>query len=249
MSKKESLFMPLTLFIVMMLCTSLNEYTVKENIYAGNLPNAICSPIFFLTREDVFEDVSEDAFANLRDDTHDAFPKSVNDNAFSNISDGDILITFCSHTFTYRHGHAALVIDAEKGITLEASELGSFSSYRNIQNWNRYTSFSILRLSDDIWNALSSYHQKPRAVLTDELISFAQNNMLNLPYVLSVGIFSEKYTLSDTSYGTNCSHLVWQCYRTLGIDLDSDGGLIVTPKDIYQSPFLITVSTRTFSTH
>lgn len=38
--------------------------------------------------------------------------------------------------------------------------------------------------------------------------------------------------------GTQCAHLVWYAYKQVGIDLDSDGGIFVTPYDILNSPYL-----------
>ncbi|GAI02664.1 unnamed protein product [marine sediment metagenome] len=35
-----------------------------------------------------------------------------------------------------------------------------------------------------------------------------------------------------------CSELIWHAYKVSGIDLDSDGGLFVTPDDIANSPHL-----------
>ncbi len=42
----------------------------------------------------------------------------------------------------------------------------------------------------------------------------------------------------EKSKGTQCAHLIWSCYRALGYDLDSDGGRIVTPRDLMESPLL-----------
>lgn len=213
----------LLLFALMMLSTLLNEYVIKENIYTKNTPGSVCSPIFFLTREDI-----------LKTSLAKSFPP---------VTDGDILITFSSHTFTYRHGHAAIVTDAKRGITLESTQLGSSSSFQDIKEWNNYPGYAILRLSDSVWQALSNFHKKSREDLVREMIAYAKSNMVNIPYTLSVGILSPKSNLRDTSYGTNCSHLVWQCYKYLGIDLDSDGGMIVTPHDIYESPYVTVVKT------
>ena len=38
--------------------------------------------------------------------------------------------------------------------------------------------------------------------------------------------------------GTHCAHVVWYAYQRIGIDLDSDGGIFVTPYDIQNSPYL-----------
>ena len=38
-----------------------------------------------------------------------------------------------------------------------------------------------------------------------------------------------------------CSELVWQAYKALGTDLDSNGGFVVSPDDIARSPYLTVV--------
>ena len=40
----------------------------------------------------------------------------------------------------------------------------------------------------------------------------------------------------DDIEGTHCAHLVWYAYNRFGYDVDSDGGVIVTPRDIFESP-------------
>ena len=37
---------------------------------------------------------------------------------------------------------------------------------------------------------------------------------------------------------TSCAHLVWEAYQSTGLDLDSDGGKIVTVKDLANSEYL-----------
>ena len=50
------------------------------------------------------------------------------------LQDGDILVTNCSHVLSWRNGHAAIVADAEKGITLEAVVIGKNSHKDIIRN-------------------------------------------------------------------------------------------------------------------
>ena len=44
---------------------------------------------------------------------------------FTDIQDGDILVTDSTYCLCFRHGHAALVVDAKRGITLEAFGIGT----------------------------------------------------------------------------------------------------------------------------
>ena len=65
---------------------------------------------------------------------------------------------------------------------------------------------------------------------------------MDIPYKLTgfCGKVGEAQEQGDSSpvEGTQCAHLVWLAYRHFGYDLDSDGGYIVTPYDIYSSEFL-----------
>jgi len=138
------------------------------------------------------------------------------------LEDGDILITFNSHFLGWRNGHAALVIDAENGLTLEAITLGEDSTIMSVESWAKRPSFVLLRLA-----GASKEVRK-------EIAEYAQNTLHNLPYRLTAGIWKEKGEL----VGTHCAHLIWYAYQQFGYNLDSDGGMLVTPKDIYDSPLL-----------
>lgn len=161
------------------------------------------------------------------------------------VEDGDILITFNSHFLGWRNGHAAIVIDAGKGLTLEALTLGRNSAILNLDSWLERPSFAVLRLRGAT--------REERAKIAE----YAGEHLNRIPYRLSAGIGSERiYTkvignteaagnVSITELcpptGTHCSHLVWYAYEHFGYDLDSDGGLVVTPKDLYESPLLETI--------
>ena len=142
------------------------------------------------------------------------------------IHEGDILITKSSHTYGWRNGHAALVVDAGKGETLESVVLGQNSSIQHISKWTNYPNFMLLRPKG------ATYEEMKQIAIT------ALELLHDIPYDLTVGIFGPKSADKDKIKGTHCSHLIWQAYRYYGYDLDSDGGLIVTPKDIANSPAL-----------
>lgn len=175
----------------------------------------ICEQNFFLFRE-----MLQDGMRKGRD----SFP------IMPALEEGDILITFSSHFLGWRNGHAALVIDAEKGLTLEALTLGEKSAVLSVDGWQRRPSFMVLRLkgvSADIRAGIAKY---------------AEENLVELPYQLSAGIWEgisvQKADGEEVLVGTHCSHLVWYAYHLFGYDLDSDGGILVTPKDISESPLL-----------
>lgn len=144
---------------------------------------------------------------------------------------GDILITFSGHVFGWRSGHAALVVDGENGLTLEAVTLGCNSRVREVSHWREYPCFVLLRLKG-ITEAEG-----------DKIAAYAMEELADLPYELwhlTERTDGGKHGKDEpeTLSGTQCAHLVWAAFYHFGYDLDSDGGRIVTPADLYRSGML-----------
>lgn len=136
---------------------------------------------------------------------------------------GYVLITKATHTLGWRHGHAAIVTDAENEITLEAVLIGQNSQHQNINKWRIYPSFIMLKIKDADEEKLN------------DIANFANQSMDDIPYRLSIGLFSNKNPETEKVIGTQCSHLVWYPFKYFGYDIDSDGSWLVTPKDIANS--------------
>jgi len=160
----------------------------------------------------------EKIYTNDQGDTAWGFP-------LHSIQNGDILITRSTGTFGYNHGHAALVVDAAKGVTLEAFTIGQRSALQDVNHWRRYTSFLLLRPKDTSLE------------IKDQVTQFSLQNLINRRYFLLAG-FKTKMMPIEEMIGTHCSHIVWYPYMLQGIDLDADQGKLVTPKDIANSPLL-----------
>ena len=143
----------------------------------------------------------------------------------SGLEDGDILITPCSHSFGWRNGHAAIVVDAENGETLESVVLGTKSSLQSLEKWELYPCVMVFRLK--------GVSEEIRC----EIAQNAKENLCNIDYGLEMGFLFPAYGAEMTEK-THCAHLVWYAYRSYGYDLDADGGRIVTPKDLSESPLL-----------
>lgn len=139
---------------------------------------------------------------------------------------GYILVTRATYSLGWRHGHAAIITDAINGNTLEAAVLGQDSQIMGISKWKFYPNFMILKLRD-----------VPQEKL-DEIAKYAVKKLHKVPYKLTTGIFNDKYKDGIDPIGTHCSHLVWYPFMEFGYDLDSDGGIIVTPMDLATSPYL-----------
>jgi uncharacterized protein YycO len=142
---------------------------------------------------------------------------------FAPYENGYVLITKATHSLGWRHGHAAIITDAERGETLEAVILGTNTMFQNINKWRVYPSFMMLKLKDTSQETL------------DEIAKFAKNNMNDVPYGLFVGLLSSKNPVPEKLKSTQCSHLVWYPFMQSGYDVDYDGSWLVTPKDIANS--------------
>ncbi len=143
---------------------------------------------------------------------------------FTDIQDGDILVTDSTYCLCFRHGHAALVVDAKRGITLEAFGIGTSSEYSFLSEWRRYPHVLVLRL-----NAPESVRQ--------EVVSYAKRHLVDIPYMLSPGVVDDK-NMDEEYWGTQCAHLVWAAFFACGYDIDGDGGWLVTPADFTASGLL-----------
>jgi uncharacterized protein YycO len=143
---------------------------------------------------------------------------------FAHLQNGYVLITKASHTLSWRNGHAAIVVDAERGQTLESVVLGTNSCLQDISKWLQYPNFMVLKLKG------------ADRELLGEIAAFAKTYLNDVPYSLTLGILKKKYEPKEEISGTHCAHLIWRAFREYGFDLDSTGGRVVTPKDLAGSP-------------
>jgi len=173
------------------------------------------------------------------------------------VQDGDILLTKNSRFLGWRNGHAALVVDAQEGLILEAIMPGTNSKISSLSKWSAYPSFLVLRLKEKYRKSVEDGVPD----LTEQIAEYAEKQLVDVPYLLVAGILErslpERMTTVEavgktteqpvkstkTLKGTQCAHLVWYAYKQFGIDLDSDGGVIVTPFDIQNSEYLDIVQT------
>ncbi|MBE6021574.1 MAG: hypothetical protein E7228_07620 [Clostridiales bacterium] len=142
---------------------------------------------------------------------------------------GDIFVTASTHSLGWRHGHVALVVGTEPLTTIEAVVLGQKSRIIENPMWERYPTFAHLRLKDEYGGA----------ELAAETAEFALKELTNCSY----GFFCDKDCVDSSGSADedeekyHCAHLVWRAYKEIGLDIDSDGGKVVTPFDIYNSSY------------
>lgn len=161
--------------------------------------------------------------------------------SFENIRNGDIFITDSVHTFGWRHGHAAIVIDADNKKMLEAVTIGVPVSIRGIKHWESYSNVIHARIREDAAEAAITEINPDRLSgnsasekLGNAAAEYAKENIKELRYSLA-SFGGNRAEPAHEMTKTQCAHLVWCIYKHFGIDLDSTGGIIVTPKDIYNS--------------
>lgn len=139
------------------------------------------------------------------------------------LEDGDIFLSFSSHTLGWRHGHAGLVVDGDAGLCLEAIMPGCRSKIQRTDHWTDYTNFVVLRLK--------GVSKKER----EEIAAFAWSNLEGIPYSLFSGIFDKREKEPYTKMTAQCAYLIWYAFMQFGYDLDGDGGSLVTVEDLLQS--------------
>ena len=159
----------------------------------------ICRKIGFITKEERYRD-------------EDGGLKS--EHQFTDVRNGDIFISMSTHTLGWRHGHAAIVIDAERGITLEAALWGKPSEKMRMRHWSSYANAVHLRVSEE---AAASALAASGIARDTSIAASAQLGCLAAAF------------------------LVWYAYKQFGLDLDADGSWLVTPRDIAKSDKLVVI--------
>ncbi len=140
---------------------------------------------------------------------------------FAKLEPGDIIVSSTTSVSWWRYGHAALVVNGDGGMVLESIAPGTDSKLNYVSTFNDLRDFLILRPKAD-------------AETRAKVVDYAMKNLLGIPYSLTAGIFTPKYT--ETLKSSQCAHLVWYAYKKFGIDLDGTGGRVVKPRDMACSP-------------
>ncbi len=138
-----------------------------------------------------------------------------------NLKNGDILLTFNTQTCDWRHGHCAIVTDAEKGIILEHVSVGETSCFSRANKWGKYPSFAVLRYPDE--------------KIAEKVAQYARESLIDIDYNIFAGLIKKDKSKEEKPESSHCVHIVWQGFKAFGVDIDSDGGRIVTTNDIAMS--------------
>ncbi|MBR3805802.1 MAG: hypothetical protein IKJ13_03070 [Clostridia bacterium] len=135
------------------------------------------------------------------------------------LQDGDIIYSPSTYISFIDISHAAIVINDGKEV-VEAFGYGNPTQISSASRFFRYAEFVVLR-------------PKAGSELGEKVAEYVKNNMLDIPYDILTGILGPK--APDPLKTTHCSHLPWYAYNKFGVDVDSNGGKIVTPADILYS--------------
>ncbi len=141
---------------------------------------------------------------------------------------GDVLISTSTHLSFIRFGHAALVADTD-GATVKILESAGYGEDGVVKEADIATfavrpAILVLRLKSDV--------AESAGITADDIAEYAAT-LQGLPYDFFVGVFSKKFP--DEPVRTHCAHFVWYVFRHFGIDVDSNGGAVVTPQNIAMS--------------
>jgi len=141
---------------------------------------------------------------------------------FYDLQPGDILVTLSTHTFGWRHGHCAIVID--DFTTVESISMGENASKGYIRYWQDYSNFAVLRV-------------KNKTIEERQAVAkFTIDKLLDKPYSIFSGFGLKKAPDVDSKgFSLHCSYLVWYAWNNFGVDLDSDKGRLATSFDILNS--------------
>lgn len=176
-------------------------------------------------QKDVFDEheVVHDLFAPYvcQDDIKDSVTNIY-------LEPGDIIVTSSTHIAGFRIGHAGLVCDSlnggANGRILQASQIGSTSDFGDFSDFSSRINFMILRPNPELIDAQT----------VADVCEFAKTELTGLSYFPAAGVLSKKSNVKKTQ----CAHIVWYAYNKFGYDLDSNGGAVVTPKNLADSEYL-----------
>ncbi len=136
------------------------------------------------------------------------------------LQEGDIILCPSIYLSWFRYGHSAIVVNSALNTVVDAVEIGKNSALNSARQFQHYAQFMVLRPKADKETRL-------------EAAQYARDKLVGLPYMMTAGILVPKDV--KELKGTHCSHLVWYAYKQVGLDIDSTGGMIVTPQDIANS--------------
>lgn len=217
----------------------LEEIIGEEELYDGEIDEQTKQLLFLQTGigEEGLKAVREECktekeFYDALKEYQKQLFEGVGEKKVVDLETGDILVSMSQRLCFYPHGHAAIVTDGEKNEILEARSYRVGSCPCNLSKWSKLSSFVVLRLKDEVVREFEKMSYENPAI---EAAVYARENMDGLKYSL----FKDVRPLRGTSPEyTQCAHLVWYAYYSVGLDIDENRGFIVKPVDFLKSDVL-----------
>lgn len=163
---------------------------------------------------------------------------------------GDIIITSSTHFSGFRIGHSAIVTNGAAGRIFQSNQVGVANYYSTVgEMFTNRINFMVLRIKPEYFSGSGQDDEEYRKNL-DRVTSFIEHDLKDMPYSVFTGVFTKK----DSTAATSCSHLIWYGFKHFddenggkyNLDLDSNGRLLVVPKNISESPYVELVQTFGF---
>lgn len=216
----NNIFLTTEDYEIVMSQTGLGKSAFDSLIFQGRMDKIEDYREYFLLDKE-FYCYREGVFA-CHESIKDSNDEFIDNPPFADIRNGDIIVTLSIHSLGWRHGHAAIVVDAEKGLCIQANMVGEKSGYGYVNTWKDFPMVALLRVKDE------------SSEKTEEIAKYAEDNLRGLPYSLFSGIVTGRNS-EKVPYATQCAHLVWYAYYHFGIDISPQGGRIITPYDFLKS--------------
>lgn len=151
--------------------------------------------------------------------------KEMEFGAMGALENGDIIVSATTSISFFRFGHAVIVVDGEAEDVCESYTPGTVSEISDASTAMGYLAcYMVLRPT------------KIPKEIRDQVADYAKQSLLGIPYDFTVGVLSKKYP--EKIEKTQCSHLCWYAYKRYGYDIDCNGGLVVKPQDLANSPYM-----------
>lgn len=164
---------------------------------------------------------------------------------------GDIILSSSTHFSGFRIGHSAIVTNGNSYEIYQSNQVGISNGFSNAyEMFANRTNFMVLRIKPEYFseNGVDDESYRENLARVSEYIS---TEFADVPYDFTTGVFTKK----DSMKATSCAHLLWYGFKhfddenggKFNLDLDSNGGLLVVPKDISKSPYVELVQTFGFN--
>ena len=217
----------------------LDEAINYINIYNGMVDTESEKLLFLQTglgREGIQSVLEEsnnlEEFRNRLTEYQKQLFSGVENKSMVTLKKGDVLVSMSQRLCYYPHGHAAIVIDEEENLILEAKSYVAGSCVCKQEKWEKLSSFVVLRLKEEV---VEEFFKEKNRNPAECAAIYAAENLDGLEYSL----LKDLRPLPDTppEY-TQCAHLVWYAYYVNGLDIDENRGIIIKPKDFLESDVL-----------